>query len=165
MFHCSIASYDILSNMNYWLIKSEAAMYSIDDLKRDTRSAWTGVRNYQARNFMRDSMHVGDLCLFYHSNAEPGIYGIAKVASNPHADETALDKKDEHYDPKSTKENPIWMCVDIQFVKKLKLPVTLLELKADPNLKGMLVREKGSRLSIQPVSEKHFTYIATELAG
>lgn len=150
--------------MNYWLIKSEAAMFSIDDLAREKRSAWTGVRSYQARNFMRDQMEVGDVLLFYHSNADPGVYGIAKVAGAPHADETAFDKKDEHYDPKSTKDNPIWVCVDVAFVKKLKRPVTLAELKGDPNLKGMLVREKGSRLSIQPVSEKHFSYITKNLA-
>lgn len=152
--------------MRYWLIKSEAEMYSIDDLKQDGTAAWSGVRNYQARNFMRDDMRVGDLCLFYHSNSDPsGVYGVAKVASKPHPDETAFDKKDEHYDAKSTRERPIWMCVDVRFVKKLKRPVTLAELKADPNLKGMLVREKASRLSIQPVSEKHFNYIVRELAA
>src|SRR6266516_4146075 len=100
--------------MNYWLIKSEGSCYSIDDLKKDKRTAWTGVRNYQARNFMRDGMKVGDLVLFYHSSSDPtGIYGIVKVTSKPYPDRTALDKKDMHYDPKSTEENPIWMLVDV----------------------------------------------------
>jgi predicted RNA-binding protein with PUA-like domain len=146
--------------MNYWLIKSEGSCYSINDLQKDKKIAWTGIRNYQARNFMRDNMKVGDLALFYHSSSEPtGVYGIAKVISKSHTDETALDKKDEHYDPKSTKENPIWMCVDMAFVKKFKEPVTLSEIKIDPKLEGIMVAQKGSRLSIQPVSEKHFKYI------
>lgn len=146
--------------MAYWLIKTEAAMYSIDDLKRDKKSAWTGIRNYQARNSIRDGMKVGDLCLFYHSSSEPtGIFGIAKVVSVPYGDPTALNKKDEHYDPKSTKSSPIWYCVDVQFVKKFTTPVLLSELKADPKLKGMMVTQQGSRLSVQPVSENHFKYI------
>ena len=147
--------------MSYWLIKSEPSSYSIDDLKRDKRAAWDGVRNYQARNFMRDEMKVGDLCLFYHSSTEvPGVYGIAKVVSNAHPDESAPDVNDPHYDPKATRDNPIWMCVDVAFVKKFTKPVTLEEMKADPKFKGMLVRARGSRLSIQPVSKKHFKYIA-----
>lgn len=150
--------------MQYWLIKSEAAMYSIDDLARDKCVPWTGIRNYQARNFMRDSMQVGDLCLFYHSVAEPGIYGIAKVAGKAHPDLTARDRKDEHFDPKATDENPIWMCVDVQFVKKLKTPVSLAELKAERALSGMLVLAKGSRLSVMPVSETHYRYIVEKLA-
>ena len=148
---------------SYWLIKSEC--YTIDDLKHDKRSAWTGVRNYQARNFMRDSMRVGDLALFYHSNGDPsGVYGVAKVVSKPHADPTALDKRDAHFDPKSTKEKPIWECVDFTFVKKFKNPVSLDEIKIDPKLEGMLVRARGSRLSVQPVSEKHYLYIAETLS-
>lgn len=149
----------------YWLMKSEGDCYSIDDLKRDKKTAWTEVRNYQARNFMRDDMQMGDLVLFYHSNSDPnGVYGIAKIASKAHADETAFDKKSEYYDPKATKENPIWVCVDVAFLKKFKEPVTLGELKADPKLKGMLVQEKASRLSVQPVSEAHFKHITEELA-
>lgn len=142
----------------YWLLKSEC--YTIDDLKADKKTPWTGVRNYQARNFMRDSMSVGDEILFYHSNAEPsGIYGLAKVASAPHADATALDKKDDHYDPKSSKEKPIWECVDVAFVKKFKEPIALSYVKLDPMLEGMVVIQKGSRLSVQPVSKEHFEYI------
>ena len=146
--------------MQYWLIKSEASCYSIDDMKRDKRIAWSGIRNYQARNFMRDHMQVGDLALFYHSNgtdaAPTGVYGVAKVVSKPHADEAQFDAKDEHYDPKATKDNAIWQCVDMAFVEKFNHPVTLGDIKRDTKLEGMAVRERGSRLSIQPVSEKHF---------
>ena len=154
--------------MNYWLIKSEGACYSIDDLKRDKKTAWTGIRNYQARNFMRDDMRVGDLVLFYHSigtKEQPsGIYGIAKVASKPHPDQTQFDKKDMHYDPKATEGMPIWACVDIAFVKKFKTPVTLGDIKRDRALEGMEVRRTGSRLSVMPVSEKHFKHIAEKLS-
>lgn len=146
--------------MNYWLIKSEPTCYSIDDLKRDKHAAWTGVRNYQARNYMARDMAVGDLVLFYHSTVgEIGVAGIAKVASKPHADMTALLKKDDHYDPKATKENPIWQCVDFSFVKKFNKVVTLPLIKMNPNLKGIMVAQTGSRLSVQPVSEKHFKEI------
>lgn len=156
---------DMNKEKRYWLIKSEGDCYSIDNLKKDKKTPWTGIRNYQARNFMRDQMQVGDLVLFYHSVSEPtGIYGVAKVSSKPHPDETAFDKKDEHYDPKSKRENPTWMCVDMSFVKKFKEPISLAELKIDPKLEGMVVRQKGSRLSVQPVSEKHFTYIVDTLA-
>ena len=146
--------------MRYWLIKSEADCYSIDDLKRDKREPWSGVRNYQARNFMRDDMHVGDGVLYYHSSGKDnGVYGVAKVASKPYPDPTQFDVKSEYYDPKATKEKPIWFLVDMGFVKKFKEPVLLKEIKIDPKLEGMVVRNRGSRLSIQPVSEKHFTYI------
>lgn len=149
----------------YWLLKSEGNCYSIDDLKKDKKTGWSGIRNYLSRNFMRDHMKVGDLALFYHSSSDPtGVVGIAKISSKPYPDHTAFDKKDEHYDPKSTKEKPIWMMVDVAFVKKLKEPITLTELKADPKLEGMMVRQQGSRLSIQPVSEAHFTYITEKLA-
>lgn len=158
--------------MQYWLIKSESDCYSIDDLKRDTKTAWSGVRNFQARNFMRDKMKVGDLALFYHSSpsgpgvgaTKPpiGVYGIAKVVSAPYADKTAFDPKDEHYDAKSkNKIEPTWMLVDFAFKKKFKKPITLAEIKNDPKLDGMMVRQKGSRLSIQPVSKEHFMYIVT----
>ena len=150
--------------MNYWLIKSEGSCYSIDDLKKDRKTAWEGIRNFQARNFMRDSMQVGDLVLFYHSNgtanAPTGVYGIAKVASTPHPDWSQFDARDKHYAPTAKKENPTWVCVDIAFVQKFKNPVTLPQIKFDPNLVGILVAKKGSRLSIQPVSERHFKHIA-----
>jgi predicted RNA-binding protein with PUA-like domain len=155
--------------MQYWVLKSEGDCYSIDDLKRDQKTPWTGIRNYQARNFMRDHMERGDLCLFYHSNgtfAEPtGVYGIAKVASSAHPDLTAQNCTDEHYDPKSSAENPIWECVDIAYVAHLNQPVLLADIKLDPKLAGIMVAARGSRLSIQPVSQKHFEYIISEMGN
>ena len=146
--------------MNYWLLKSEGSCYSIDDLKRDKVTPWTGVRNFQARNFMRDSMHVGDLILFYHSNgtedAPTGVYGLARVASQAYPDATAFDPKDEHFDPKSKKDAPTWILVDVEFMEKFNRPVSLSEIKINPKLKGMMVAQIGSRLSVQPVSENHF---------
>jgi predicted RNA-binding protein with PUA-like domain len=147
-----------MKTKQYWLLKSEC--YTIDDLKSDKKTPWTGVRNYQARNFMRDNMSIGDEILFYHSNAEPsGIYGLAIVVSKPHPDVTALDKKDDHFDPKSTKDIPIWECIDVAYLKKFKRPISLTELKQDPKLEGMAVTQRGSRLSVQPVSKEHFDYI------
>jgi predicted RNA-binding protein with PUA-like domain len=155
--------------MRYWLLKSEADCYSIDDLKRDKRTEWTGIRNYQARNFMRDDMRVGDKALFYHSNGTndmpTGVYGVAKIVSASHPDETQFDKKDDHYDPKATKAAPIWHCVDVAFVKKLAIPVTLAQIKFDPMLAGMMVAQQGSRLSVQPVSEEHFRYITEKIGA
>jgi predicted RNA-binding protein with PUA-like domain len=146
--------------MNYWLLKTEPSSYSIDDLKRDKKTAWGGVRNYQARNFMRE-MKVGDLCLFYHSSADPmGVFGVAKVIKAAYPDPSQFDKKDSHYDRKATKEKPIWYCPDIAFVKKFERPVLLGAIKADPALRGIMLAQPGSRLSVQPVSEKHFRYIA-----
>lgn len=167
--------------VTFWLIKSEADCYSIDNLMIEKRTPWAGVRNFQARNFMRDLMRVGDLALFYHSsstdkNNPNGIYGIAKVSSDPYPDPTAFDPKDEHYDAvqdqkrklalqnknqETTPFIPTWILVDFSFVKKFKKPTTLIEIKDDPNLDGMMLRQRGSRLSIQPVSEKHFKYIVT----
>lgn len=143
--------------MNYWLMKSEPDVYSIDDLARDGKTMWDGVRNYQARNFMRDQMQAGDLVFFYHSNAEPsGIAGIAKVVGKPYPDPTAFDKKDIHFDPKSKKEAPTWYLVDVAFVKKLKRLLALDEIKKIKGLEGMLLLQKGSRLSVQPVSQAHW---------
>ncbi len=151
--------------MNYWLIKSEGECYSIDDLKKDKKTSWGGVRNYQARNFMMRDMQVGDGVLFYHSLGsakEPaGVYGVAKVASKAHPDETQFDKKDMHYDGKATKEKPIWYCVDMAFVKKFKVPVTLPEIRLDPAFAGMPLLAPGQRLSVMPVSKKHFDYMLT----
>ncbi|HZZ99706.1 MAG TPA: EVE domain-containing protein [Candidatus Paceibacterota bacterium] len=151
--------------MNYWLIKSEGDCYSIDDFKRDKRTAWEGIRNYQARNFMIRDMKVGDLLLFYHSIVEPGVYGLAKVVSKAHPDVSQFNKKDEHFEPKATKIKPLWYCVDVAFVKKFKHPVLLEAIKKDPKLDGMMVRAKGSRLSVQPVSEKHFKHILEMAMG
>jgi predicted RNA-binding protein with PUA-like domain len=149
--------------MKYWLIKSEGDCYSIDDFRKDRRTSWTGIRNYQARNYMQNDMQKGDLALFYHSNGTKenpmGVYGVAKVISSSHVDETQFDKNDQHYDPKSAKNKPIWFCVDFSFVSKFKKPITLNQMKIDPALEGMLVLKKGIMLSVQPVSEKHFRYI------
>jgi len=145
--------------MKYWLIKSEPDCYSIDDLKQDKKTSWTGVRNYQARNFIKD-MSKGDLVLFYHSGANPpAVVGVCKVGSNTYGDETALNPKDDHFDPKATKEKPIWLAVDMIYVKTLKEPVTLPQIKNNPKLADMIVAQQGSRLSIQSVSEKHFKLI------
>ncbi|MCE9589655.1 MAG: EVE domain-containing protein [Planctomycetes bacterium] len=148
----------------HWLIKTEPTSYSIDDLKRDKRTAWTGVRNYQARNFMRDGMKVGDTALFYHSSAEPtGVVGVARVCGAARPDPTALDPKDDHHDPKSTKQDPIWLAVDFEFVEKFAKVVALETLRTTPGLEGMQVLRRGQRLSIQPVTEEEFR-IVTGLA-
>lgn len=143
----------------YWLVKSEGGCYSIDDLKRDKKAAWTGIRNYQARNYMRD-MGIGDEVFFYHSGAEPlGIYGIARVVSALHPDATAQDKKDEHYDPKATTENPIWMCVDMEFVRKFDMPLSLDEMKKNKHLSSMIILKRGNRLSVTPVAHEEYDEI------
>ncbi len=148
-----------------WLMKSEPDTFSIDDLKRQRRTAWEGVRNYTARNFMRDQMQIGDAILFYHSSTTPpGVVGLARVASAPHPDLTAFDRKSPYHDPRSTREAPRWMLVDVAFVEKLAAPVTLDQLREDPALAGMLVLAKGQRLSVQPVTRAHFERIA-ELGG
>ena len=149
-------------SQNYWLIKSEEACYSIDDMKKDKKTAWSGIRNYQARNCILKDMKVGDSALFYHSNGKPsGAVGVVKVASKPYPDPTQFDKKDEHFDPKACKDKPIWYVVDVKFVKKFKNPVTLPQIKNDPKLKGIAVAQTGNRLSVMPISEKHYEYISS----
>jgi predicted RNA-binding protein with PUA-like domain len=144
---------------NYWLMKSEADCYSIDDFKRDKKASWSGVRNYQARNFMR-SMTVGDEVIFYHSSSDPtAAVGTAKVVKAAHPDITALDPKDDHYDPKATKTAPIWDMVDIAFTSKFTSPISLQEIKRNPALKGISVAARGNRLSVMPISEAHFKVI------
>lgn len=146
--------------MNYWLMKSEPGCYSIDDLKRDKTTHWDGVRNYQARNFIRDDMKVGDRVFFYHSNTNPpGIAGIAEVCKESYADFTAWDKNDDHFDPKTNKDNPRWFMVDIKFLKKFDELISLTEIKDDPKLEGVPVAQKGNRLSVQPVSQHHGKYL------
>lgn len=141
----------------HWLIKSEPGVYSIDDLARDGRTSWDGVRNYQARNFLRDTMRQGDLALFYHSGAEPpGVAGVAKVVRAGYADATALDKAHPHHDPKSTAQEPIWYMVDVAFVERFESVVSLEALKAERALAGMAVLQRGQRLSVMPVSAEHF---------
>ena len=151
--------------MAYWLMKSEPGVYSIDDLKREGTTHWDGVRNYQARNFMRDGMRVGDKVLFYHSSATPmGVAGIAEIVREAYPDPTAFDPNDPHYDPKSKPDAPTWLLVDIAYVATFPRLVTLDEIKADPKLVGIIVAQKGSRLSVQPVSEAHFRRVC-ELGG
>lgn len=146
--------------MKYWLMKSEPSCFSIDDLERLKKTPWDGVRNYQARNFMRDDMKINDLVLFYHSNAKPsGVVGLGKIVSEPYPDYTAFDPKEKHYDPKSDPDNPTWIMVDVGFVKKFPNVISLQDLKNTPDLEGMLLLKKGCRLSVQPVDKKHFTFI------
>jgi predicted RNA-binding protein with PUA-like domain len=146
--------------MTYWLMKSEPDVYSIDDLERDGREPWDGIRNYQARNFMRDEMKVGDKAFFYHSNAkEVGIVGTMTIASEPYDDPTQFDKKSKYFDPKSSQEKPRWQLVDVEFESKLPRCVTLAELKANPKLADMRLVQKGNRLSIMPVTKKEWDII------
>lgn len=138
-------------------MKSEPSVFSIADLKREKVTGWEGVRNYQARNFMRDAMQPGDLVLFYHSNANPsGVAGVAKVVRTAEPDPTQFDKKSEYFDATSSKDNPRWVRVHVQFVEAFSELLTLEVLKTEPLLEGMLLLQKGQRLSVQPVNEKHF---------
>ncbi len=145
--------------MQYWLMKTEPESFSIDDLKRLKKDAWSGVRNYQARNFMKE-MKVGDAVLFYHSSTTPpGVAGLAKVVTLAHPDETQFDKKSPYYDPKATKAKPIWYCVDVGYVQKFQKLIPLEKLRAVKALKNMVLLERGSRLSVQPVTEKEYATI------
>ena len=149
----------------YWLMKSEPDVYSIDDLARDGKTPWTGVRNYQARNFMRDRMRVGDVVFFYHSNAEPpGIAGLGRVAGTAYPDPTQFDRKSDAFEPRATRDAPVWMLVDIAFDRKFARLLPLDALRADPAFDGLLVLKKGQRLSVQPVEPRHAQRIL-ELAG
>jgi predicted RNA-binding protein with PUA-like domain len=144
----------------YWLMKCEPAAYTIADLARDGRTGWEGVRNYQARNFMRDEMQVGDPVLFYASNAEPsGVTGLATIVRAGYPDPFALKKGHKYFDPDSTKENPTWYTVDVGFVESFGGTVPLEQLKATPGLEQMMVTKKGSRLSIQPVTRGEYEIV------
>lgn len=146
--------------MKYWLMKSEPDVYSIDQLQKDKTTWWEGVRNYQARNFMMKDMQVGDEVLFYHSNATPpGVAGVAKITKAAAPDVLQFDKKSEYYDAKASQEKPIWFCVQVGFVKKFPEFVSLQDLRENAKLADMLVLQKGSRLSVQPVDKKHFDLI------
>lgn len=150
--------------MKYWLIKSEPDVFGIDDLARarGQKTCWDGVRNYQARNFMRDGMKKGDAVFFYHSNcAEPGIVGIARVVEESYVDHTAFDPKDKHYDPASTPEKPRWYMVDVKFERKLARTIALAELReyAESKLSGFALLRRGNRLSVMPVDAKHWRFI------
>lgn len=146
--------------MKYWLMKSEYTDYSIDDLKRDGQTDWTGVRNYQARNFMRDQMQKGDLAFFYHSNAEPsGVAGIMKIISSAKADKTQFDKKSKYYDESATSENPRWFLREVKFVEKFSNLLGLPELRKISACKNMMILQKGSRLSVTPVTASEWNAI------
>lgn len=145
--------------MQYWLMKSEPSVFSIDDLAALPKQTdhWDGIRNYQARNFMRDQMQVGDKVLFYHSNADPNaVVGTAVIASKPYPDHTAWDPKSKYFDKRSTQEAPVWMMVDVRFESRFDVPVSLGELREVPGLEDMLLLKKGQRLSIQPVTEAEY---------
>jgi predicted RNA-binding protein with PUA-like domain len=151
-----------LAESKYWLFKSEPSAYSFDDLlnEPDRTAEWDGVRNYQARNFMRDDMKVGDRVLFYHSSAKPtAVVGIAHIVKEAYPDATAWDPNDKHYDPKSSPGETVWTVVEIQAEESLPNPVTLAAVKANPNLKDMLLIRKGQRLSIQPVTKEEYDEI------
>jgi predicted RNA-binding protein with PUA-like domain len=146
----------------YWLMKSEPDAFSIDDLKKKGQEHWDGVRNYQARNFMRDGMSVGDKIFFYHSNCdEPGIVGIAEVATDAYPDPSQFDPKSKYFDAASSRDNPRWMLVDVKFVKKLKRTIALKELQIEPALAEMALVRKGNRLSVMPVGAAEWRHILT----
>jgi predicted RNA-binding protein with PUA-like domain len=146
--------------MNYWLIKSEPDVFSIADLRKVKQEPWSGVRNYQARNFMWRDMREGDLALFYHSNAAPpGVVGVAKVASEPYPDPTQFDPASEYFDEKASAEKPRWWLVDFSFESEFSQMVTLDMMRGEQKLEGMIVLQKGTRLSITPVVKKHFDKI------
>lgn len=152
--------------MQYWLMKSEPDEASIDDVLAAPGQtvAWVGVRNYQARNFMRDTMRVGDGVLFYHSScAEPGIAGLAEVVSPPYPDDTQFDPKSKYFDPNASRENPRWMLVDVRATRKTRL-LTLAELRAHPELADMQVLRRGNRLSITPVTPEEWRCIIRQLS-
>ena len=148
-----------MSDRKYWLFKSERTAYSFSDLcnEADRTAEWDGVRNYQARNYMRDGMKVGDGVLFYHSSTDPlAVVGTARVVREAYPDDTAWNSGSIHYDPKSTPDNPIWFMVDIQSETEFARPVTLQEIKENPRLQSMFLVRRGSRLSIQPVAKEEW---------
>lgn len=149
----------------YWLFKSEPESYSIDDMVKDKKTFWNGVRNYQARNFIRDEMKKGDKVLFYHSNSDPmAVMGICEIVKEAYPDYTAFDEKSHYFDPKSKKDNPTWVMVDIKIIKKLKNPVTLSDIKADQKLKDIRLVQRGNRLSVFPIEQREYEEIL-KLAG
>lgn len=154
--------------MQYWLMKSEPDTFSLSDLKNrpGKREPWDGVRNYQARNFMRDDMKKGDGVLFYHSNTNPpGVVGLAEVASKPYPDPTAFDPKSKYFDPKSDTDNPRWILVDVRYRKTFKKAVTLEQMKTMPALKDMRVLQRGNRLSITLVTKAEYDAICAASEG
>lgn len=147
-------------NTQYWLFKSEPDVYSIDDLKKEKKTYWEGIRNYQARNLLRDTVKKGDQVFFYHSNAKPpGIAGIAEVVKEGYPDHTQFDEREKYFDPKSKKDDPRWFMVDVKFIKKFKNLISLDQLKNNPALDEMMVTKRGARLSIQPVTLKEWNTV------
>ena len=146
--------------MRYWLMKSEPATYSIDDLKRDKSEHWDGIRNYQVRNMMRDEMKRGDQAFFYHSSCkQPGIVGLMTISHGAYPDPTAWDQSSRYYDPKSSKDNPRWLMVDVAFKHKFSRIITLSELKQHYELAEMPLLRRGNRLSITPITAKEWKFI------
>jgi predicted RNA-binding protein with PUA-like domain len=141
----------------YWLLKSEPESYSIDLFAKEKKTLWTGVRNYQARNFMVDSMKPGDKFIFYHSNAEPSAaVGVGAVVRPNQADPSAVDKKSEYYDPKASSDHPIWFCAEVSYEGHLKKPVTLQDLRDKKELEKMALLQRGQRLSVLPMTKSEF---------
>jgi predicted RNA-binding protein with PUA-like domain len=151
-----------MADHHYWLVKTEPSAFSFDDLVASPGRAtgWDGVRNYQARNFMRDGMKLGDRVLFYHSNTEPAaVVGVARIVREAYPDATAFDKSDPHYDPKSRRGAPTWVQVDLQGEERFARPVTLAELREVKGLERMVLLQRGSRLSVQPVTPREFEIV------
>ncbi len=149
----------------YWLMKSEPEVFSITDLEKNGKTLWEGVRNYQARNYMMNDMTVGDEVLFYHSSTQPpGVAGLATVSMAAIPDPTAFDKKSEYFEPKATKEKPMWLCVEVKFEKKFKALLALDQIRANKKLSKMALLQKGSRLSVQPVTALEFKEILRMVA-
>lgn len=148
--------------MNYWLMKSEPDDFSIDDLKAVGVEPWDGIRNYQARNMIRDQMKPGDIAFFYHSNTKvPGIVGLMEVVSEPRFDNTAFDENAKYYDPKSDPDKPRWYLVDVKYIRHTKRVIPLSELKAEPALAEMPLVRRGNRLSVMPVQAQEYEHILT----
>ena len=148
--------------MKYWLLKSEPEMFGIDDLANMPKKTehWDGIRNYQVRNMMRDEMKKGDLCFFYHSSCkEPGIVGVIRIVKEAYPDFTAFEPNEKYYDPKSKLENPRWLMVDVQLIRKFKRIISLQELKSYKTLSEMIILRRGNRLSITSVTKKHWDFI------
>lgn len=152
----------VIQMSKFWLIKSEPAEFSVDDLEKTKNhiTSWDGVRNYQARNFIRDEMKIGDKVLFYHSSTEPNaVVGVCEVVKEAYPDHTQFDSNHKHYDPKADRKNPTWFVVDIKLVKKFKKPVTLEEIKTNPKLANMRLIQRGNRLSVMPVTKYEYEEI------
>lgn len=146
--------------MAYWLMKSEPDVYGIEDLAKEKKAGWDGVRNYQARNLMRDQMQVGDWVLFYHSNAKPpGVAGLARISQTGVVDHTQFDPESKYFDPKATPEKPRWHMVEVEYVEQFPQFIPLPQLRETPELEGMMLLKRGARLSVQPVSPEHFQLI------